>query len=266
MKKLLSLILCVSLAFTMAVPAFAGCDDDETPLPRYLSGLNGLAYEELVTFGSAAEKVGYTTDQRYIVGGDTGDDTDLNNGCGGGSYFIRLMQSRSDNKSDAITGLIAVYTSKKQAGEDRITVDGITYDAVAGYLVLKGNTTKERWSFYKDPFSFNLRKESSESKNEVYLYYTKDTRAGAPITSLEIIRGESHANDSNLVMTTSGTSCDFNKGYGGNYMFIKVNRESNSAASVFNTTASVVTISVCVVIILGVMGFVIIKKRNKSAD
>jgi|GEM_PF-1076194 len=276
MKKLLSLILCVSLAFAMAVPALASCDDNEgarTSNDTYVKSLYVIAYTNRNDITAALSKAGLPDSYRNnLVGGEAGGDNDFNKGCGSTSYYIRLIYSEyTGSASGAITNLIAVYKDKGVEGDAQITVDGITYYPVSGKGVCYSTSSSDFEAAYTNtPMDFNYQRNRETDKNHksVYLYYTTDSRAGNPITKLNIYYDSQNRNKENLVKElASNDVCDFNEGYEkSRAVYLQMERGGSSAGSVFNNTTSVIAISAGVVIILAVVGFVIFKKRKGVAQ
>jgi len=267
MKKLLTLILCVSLAFAMAVPAFASCDDGPQET-KYISRVYGLGYYGFTYFGEACKCCGFPDNTDNVVGNAINSNTDFNKGCGGDSAYVRMMQEFTTDPNAAITDLIVVYTYVGHTTSSSRIINDCKYYVVSGACAYDTNSGFSTKKVECSQFTFNEHEYDDEDcQNEVYLLYTTDPRAGAPITKLNILMGQKHANDSNLVgVYKESGAADFNKGYGDTRIYLQMERAQTNTASVFNTTASVVTISVCVVIILGVMGFVIIKKRKGVAQ
>jgi len=273
MKKLLTLILCISMAFAMAVPAFASCGDNnggnESNSNTYVKSLYSIAYGTSANMKQALEDFKLPANyEDNCVGGKPSGDNDFNKGCGSTSYFVRLIYSEfTSNANEAITDLVAVYKNKGESGNGKIYINNMAYYSVGG----KSRRFSMGASPYITPFAamdFNINDDDDDCTKAVYLYYTTDYRAGAPITKLNIYYDyENHTKENLVKEITTNAECNFNEGYdGGRTVYLQIERGNSSTGSVFNTTASVVTISVCVVIILGVMGFVIIKKRKGVAQ
>jgi hypothetical protein len=123
---------------------------------------------------------------------------DLNHGVNNQKYLVYLGFTRTANESEAITNIIAVYAGRNNSA---ITINGITY--------------------YK--FGDDANKGVS-GNNQIYLYYTKDTRAGKPLKNLFV---EHNYNGTNRTGTGwkrvqwaesapfNGQDADMNKGAAG---------------------------------------------------
>ncbi len=268
MKKLLTLILCFALAFALAVPAFAKCEGERPADHKYVKSLYALSYSNCYYVNSMLGIFGLpSTYKDDLVGGQAGSDNDFNKGGGVSSQYIRLVYSDyTTNTSDAITNLVAVYKNKGVAGDKQITVDGITYTAVPGCSVCKWDSENKYFEFTYDAFDFNDSYENDSVHKAVYLYYTTDSRAGAPITKLNIYYDSQNRNKDNLVKEISTKDvCDFNEGFDfTNAVYLQMERESSNVASAFADSTSVIVISVGVAVILGVVGFVVLRKKKET--
>jgi len=271
MKKLLTVVLTLTFVFAMSLSALAGCGDPtRSANDKYVKNLTALAYESGLSFSDAVETCGYSFHEYNIVGGEASRSTDLNKGVSGSSY-IRLLMTFSPVAVDqfgtsAITDIVAVYKRPSETPNPTVTRNGVTYYSVDGkYAYMTGLTTAQ--AFDRNTFDFNMRPgdEADESEYNVYLYITWESKAGDPITNLDVVMGEEHRNDAGLVKTVDGESCDLNKGYGGEFIYIKVYRDSGNSGSVFDTT-SVVFICVSVAVVLGVVGFVLFRKKKGTAQ
>lgn len=266
MKKLLTLVLCISLALALALPAFAGCNDGaRTSNNTYVKSLYAVSYNGTITIKTALSYLGLTeTYKNNVVGGDAGDDNDLNKGSGSDSQYVRLIYSEyTSNANEAITDLIAVYKDKDVEGNYQITVGGITYTALIGssiyYTIFSGTERKNN-----KVFDFNDNFGDDGCHKAIYLYYTTDSRAGDPITKLNVYYDYANRTKENLVKEVSTNDvCNFNEGYDGSRMvFLQIERSSSSTGSVFADDTSVVFICAGVVVILAAIGFVVFKKRK----
>lgn len=259
MKKIVVLMLCVALMFTMSISSFAGCGGD-TPQEKYISQLYGVCYFEGTTYKEACDAWDLDSDTKKIVGGGTGDGTDLNDGCGRHSSFIRLVQNRTDDSGDAITNLIALYQDEGYSCYEELYIDGCWYYPVFGYFA--GETRRKIWEF-----NFNHRESGTKANNEVYLFCTEDKRAGKPITNLKILQGESHANDANLIgVYNDSVAADFNKGFGDTRIYIQIERDNQQTASVFSSASVLAIVAGGTVIILGTAGAVVVSKKKKNKE
>ncbi len=117
---------------------------------------------------------------------------DLSKGAGGNYVFMGYKTST--NKAEAITGLCADYFSKKQ--NSNITYNDKKYTIIATDI------------------------NSGAGKKYIYLYYTKDVNAGAPITGIQYQDNSTYekgnANGYEVVRCASNDKAmDFNKSVGG---------------------------------------------------
>ncbi len=108
---------------------------------------------------TAIENAGYTVLEKTT----TNEDADLNKGCGSKSKYIAIGYKTSANIDDAITD-VKILQEAWNSPESTIEIKGITYQLAANY---------------------DLNQDASNTKF-LYLYYTKDKSAGAPITNLGI--------------------------------------------------------------------------------
>jgi hypothetical protein len=128
---------------------------------------------------------------------------DLNNNAGG--YWIYLGYKTTTDKSKAITGIVADYWQSKKTGD-------ITYNDIK-YTNLKVDLNKGVTGRY------------------IYLYYTKDTKAGAPITTIKYqLNGKFQYGDASgfksVICTTTGNAMDFNYKADGDYVYLWFKRAS----------------------------------------
>jgi len=274
MKKLLCLVLCFIFALAMAVPAFASCGEDKNAGARtsndtYIKSLHAIGYNGILNVETTLENFKLpATYKNNLVGGEPDDNNDFNKGCGTGSQYVRLIYSQyTANANEAITNLVAVYKDKGVEGDATLTIDGVTYTAVGG------NSKKQiplivDWEKNYTAFDFNDNYDDSDCKKAVYLYFTTDSKAGNPITKLNIYYDSQNRNKENLVKElASNDVCDFNEGYKkSRAVYLQMERGGSSAGSIFNDTTSVVFICVGVAVILAVIGFVIFKKRKGIAQ
>ncbi len=259
MKKLLTLILCISMAFAMAVPAFAGCDDGPQA-QTYISELFAVGYFGDNVYLSIKNAYGLP-DSSYVVGGKLTPETDLNRGTGYGTGYIRLVKKTlTTDPTDAIRDLIAVYRPYEKGGSTSVTHNDCTYYAVGGLF-------KDESPTWLNMYSMNYYA-GLDCTTDVYLYYTKDPKAGEPITDLKIYFDSENNNQPNLVREIyQNCVCDFNEGAPkARATYLQMIRSSSSTGSVFAGSTSVIAISAGVVIILAVVGFVVFKKRKGTAQ
>lgn len=126
-------------------------------------------------------------------------DLDLNKGAGGS--WIYLGYKMTTDKSQAITNLVADYYGKKESS-DR-TENGIKYTIL--------------------PIDLN----KGARGKYIYLYYTKDPKAGSPLTMMqyqlndEFELGNNKASGYEAVISfTDKIALDLNKDAGGDYIYL----------------------------------------------
>ena len=128
---------------------------------------------------------------------------DLNNNADG--YWIYLGYKTTTDASKAITGMVADYWKSKKTGD-------ITYNDIQ-YTNLKVDLNKGITGRY------------------IYLYYTKDKKAGAPITAIKYqLNGKFQYGDASgikaIICTTTEQPMDFNYKAGGDYINLWFKRAS----------------------------------------
>lgn len=180
-------------------------------------------------------------------------DSSLNN------YKIYMAYTKTSKSTKAITNLIAVYGGDKPS--ESVVKDGITY-----YLAFGG-------------FNFN----DKDSKVKIYLYYTRDSSAGSPITE---ISGSINRNisDREIVLDSNGGIANLNYGrYDGCsgdsitpvYMYLKranslIDHKPSFVGSVFSPSSpfSIVVIAFFMVGIGGcaIVGQALRKKKRKESE
>jgi hypothetical protein len=125
----------------------------------------------------------------------------LNSGCG--TQYVALGYTTTPTASQAITGIVAVCNDRAYPNTT-VTVNGITYNLVG------------------------IDTNAGAGGDYIWLYATRDNRAGAPIKSLYLeLNGTLSINTSegwSTVNWTSGSRADMNKGAGGDYVYIWMQR------------------------------------------
>lgn len=174
---------------------------------------------------------------------------DLNAGVGAHSDYVYLGYKRTSDISKAIRNIIAVHDEDYTT----FTKGGATYYKVEG----------------------NLNSYTNVFADDIYLFYTKDAKAGSPIISLGTsgsVANWSHGEGSRYVVKTvlnqKGKASDLNDGALGDYIYLLQTRDKNEQnlvasmigeGSVFMIVAFV-AISVCVVETL----YIVKKKRERK--
>lgn len=123
---------------------------------------------------------------------------DMNDKAGG--YFIYLAFVMTDDPDEAITGLVARYST--QSGGAQVKVGGITYSPIGKNLKMGLNN------------------------QFVYLYYTRDKKAGAPISNITYQLNSDYENGSEptgykqIMKYESDRAMEFNCGLGPNRIYL----------------------------------------------
>lgn len=157
-----------------------------------------------------------------------------------GADYVIVGYSLTENPNNAITGLVGVYNVSYS---ETIEVDGILYYAVS-----------------RTDFNVGTR------KPDIWLYYTRDPRAGAPLTSLagsEETTLEGYA----VVMSHTGDITQNFKRDTGKSAYLHYTRyDSQSAitASVFSDAVTVLLVGIPLLALVGGAGLLIYRKRKRT--
>ncbi|MEG0570983.1 MAG: hypothetical protein RR497_04985, partial [Oscillospiraceae bacterium] len=186
---------------------------------------------------------------------------DMNDTNGGDYVFVGY--NKTADKDDAITGLIASYQNKSSF-PTRITHNGINYAAIQSSVDFNSDCTSNSYA--------------------IYLYYTKDPRAGSPITDIrcsfnpaELDGGWGWNWQDNYwgpVQDTSNNTADFNAG---NYncdpspmyiLYKRANgvyseRSSSNYASIFLSINPITTAIMFTALLLVGTGLLVYQKRRR---
>jgi hypothetical protein len=179
----------------------------------------------------------------YIV------EKDLNNNVGAHSDYIYLGYKRTSNPDEAIRDLRTTHNNEV----DSFVKKGVTYYKIDGNL-----------NNYTNIFSDNI-----------FLYYTKDPKAGTPITSLgtsKHIANWSHGEGNRYVVTTvlnqedEASDLNANCGHQSDYIYLLQTRDrqdAKGAASMIGN-GSVIIISVCAFVsVAAIAGIYIVQKKRR---
>ncbi|MEG2898145.1 MAG: hypothetical protein RR841_07750, partial [Eubacterium sp.] len=168
-------------------------------------------------------------------------------------YKVYIGYDKTDNPDDAVTGVLSLHQSGWEA-PSTITRNGIVYNAI--------NTKVD----------FN----AGMGGDYVFLYYTKDPKAGSPIT--EITAGlNSRISGWETCLNTQGGQSNFNSGckiscYSTDpfYLFIKrangvVSNRPSVLASIFITPSPIIAVVILGFLIgIGAILIIIQKRRKKK--
>ena len=176
---------------------------------------------------------------------------DFNNNVGAHSDYVYLGYKRTSDPNKAIRNIISVHD------EDYTTFkkNGVTYNKIEG----------------------NLNSYTNIFADDIYLFYTKDAKAGTPITSLGTsgsVANWSHGEGNRYVVKTvlnqNGKPSDLNAGAGGDYIYLLQTRDKlddSAATASMLGNGSVIIVAVFTLISVGAIVTVCIvnKRRIKSS-
>lgn len=180
---------------------------------------------------------------------------DLNEGAGFGSLYINVVYKRTFDPQNAITDLRAVTVSKAADAKQYITDDnGIVYRKVHNGECPDLNELG--------------------GGDYIYMYSTKDPRAGKPITDI-IVRISDTMNTHNtsnykwIKYPNSSSSVNFNKNSGGSYVWIEFLRDNDyntnpGFASFFSELSpySYIVVGASILTAAGFFIYGVIRKKN----
>ena len=175
---------------------------------------------------------------------------DLNGGVGVHSDYVYLGYKRTADPNKAICDIIAVHNEDYTS----LTKNGATYRKVDG----------------------NLNSYTNVFADDIYLFYTKDSKAGSPITSLGTsgsVANWSHGEGNRYVVKTvldqHGDASDLNDGAGGDYIYLLQTRDredSGLVASMIGEGSVLIIITFAAVSACVVEGIYIIKKKRQAKE
>ncbi len=186
----------------------------------YSSGMKFMTSFAVASIRTGSSKTPLT-DNGYSISGDYGStDIDLNDGAGG--YYVRIGYQMGTSEASAIRG-IAFYNGSNPPST--YTYNGILYKCCnVGWSKTKLTGSASATS---SPLDLNV----DAGGDYIYLFYTTDPNAGAPMTNIDYETG-STTNDSGSVCQTPavwlngslvGQTANLNEGAGGTkiYFFYK---------------------------------------------
>jgi hypothetical protein len=174
---------------------------------------------------------------------------DLNNNVGAHSDYVYLGYKRTSDPNQAIRNVISVHDEDYTS----FTKNGATYYKVEG----------------------NLNSYTNIFADDIYLFYTKDAKAGSPITSLGTsgsVANWSHGEGNRYVVKTvldqHGNPSDLNKGCGdqSDYIYLLQTRDKNDqdlTASMIGEGSVLIIITFTAISACIVEGLYIIKKKRQ---
>lgn|GEM_PF-2733252 len=272
MKKLISIVIALALTVMLAFTCFAKPNEAKRPEElQYVFGMFALYTGGSMDIQTLAEdKFIEYNDYNIIYGIGSGNmiNDDFCSGCTDGHRLVVTKELCAEEEF-AVTDIIAVAVDAGKRATNEIKLDGITYYPVGGQY----SSNTEDIDDYICPFNINLG--ATNRTKDVYLYFTKDTAAGNPVTDVTLnfypsgTEYQGSANDA--VQDINGNAFDLNTGTDGDAIYMTVSHAISGGneffASVFNTTASIVTIAVCGAVIIAVCVFITVNKKKKpTAD
>lgn len=172
---------------------------------------------------------------------------DFNNNVGLHSDYIYLGYKRTSDPNNAIRDLKTTHNNEV----DSFVKNGATYYKIEG----------------------NLNSYTNVIADDIFLYYTKDEKAGTPIISLGTSgsvanwsHGEGNRYAVKTVLNENGQASDFNAGAGGDYIYLLQTRdemdENNVVGSMLGNGTFVALITLSVISACVVLWIFVTKKRH----
>lgn len=176
---------------------------------------------------------------------------DFNNNVGAHSDYIYIGYKRTSDPSEAIRDLRTTHDDEL----DSFVKNGATYYKIDG----------------------NLNSYTNIFADDIFLYYTKDSKVGTPITSLgtsKHVANWSHGEGGRYVVSTVlnqyGEGSDLNDGAGGDYIYLLQTRDKNDqkmlASMIGDGSLMIVVALFMVSVALIAWVCVSYKKRHKNAS
>lgn len=172
---------------------------------------------------------------------------DLNNNVGLHSDYVYLGYKRTSDPSEAIRDLKTTHNNEV----DGFVKNGATYHKIDG----------------------NLNSYTNVFADDIFLYYTKDEKAGTPITSLGTsgeVANWSHGEGNRYVVKTvldeKDQASDLNDGAGGDYIYLLQTRDKTDESSFVGSmlgSGSVVAVITLAVVSAGVASWFGITQKKR---
>ena len=178
----------------------------------------------------------------YIV------EKDLNNNVGAHSDYIYLGYKRTSDPNQAIRDLRTTHDNEV----DSFVKNGVTYYKIEGNL-----------NAYTHLFA-----------DDIFLYYTKDAKAGTPIISLgtsQHVANWTHGEGNRYVVTTvlnqhdKGSDLNANCGYQSDYIYLLITRDKQDAKGVASMigNGSIILIVAFALLSAGAITWICIAQKKK---
>ena len=178
----------------------------------------------------------------YIV------EKDLNNNVGAHSDYIYLGYKRTSDPNQAIRDLRTTHDNEV----DSFVKNGVTYYKIEG----------------------NLNSYTHLFADDIFLYYTKDAKAGTPIISLgtsKHVANWTHGEGNRYVVTTvlnqhdKGSDLNANCGYQSDYIYLLITRDKQDAKGVASMigNGSIILIVAFALLSAGAITWICIAQKKK---
>lgn len=175
---------------------------------------------------------------------------DFNNGVGAHSDYIYIGYKRTSNPNEAIRDLRTTHDNEV----DSFVKNGATYYKIDG----------------------NLNSYTNVFADDIFLYYTRDAKAGTPITSLgtsKTVANWTHGEGNRYVVKTvlnqHGEASDLNDGALGDCIYLLITRdkqdEKGAIASMIGNGSLIIVIAF-VVISIGAIAWVCIAQKKRRIE
>ena len=123
-------------------------------------------------------------------------------------------------------------------------------------------------TYYKIPG--NLNSYTNLFADDIFLYYTRDEKAGTPIVALETSSDPvDSARNGNYIVSTvvnqKDENSDLNDGAGGDYIYLLQIRDKNDQAALASMmgNGSVIVVIICIIASAGAIVFVCEKQKKR---
>ena len=176
---------------------------------------------------------------------------DLNNNVGAHSDYVYLGYKRTSDPNKAIRDLRTTHDNEV----DSFVKNGATYYKIEG----------------------NLNSYTNVFADDIFLYYTMDTKAGTPITSLgtsQHVANWTHGEGNRYVVTTvlnqHDKESDLNKncGYQSDYIYLLITRdkqdENTGLASMIGDGSITIIVAFIVLFASAVVGIYVVQKKRRT--
>ena len=174
---------------------------------------------------------------------------DFNNNVGIHSDYIFLGYKRTNDPNKAIRNIISVHDEDYAT----FTKNGAVYNKIEG----------------------NLNSYTNIFADDIYLFYTKDAKAGTPVTSLgtsQHVANWSHGEGNRYVVKTvldqNGKASDLNDGAGGDYIYLLQTRdkqdEKGAVASMIGNGSSMIVVAMFVVSVVVIAWICVAQKKRRT--